>query len=293
MSATSFEEHYPFKSNFFNLDEHRLHYLDEGEGPVLVMLHGNPTWSFYYRNLVKYFSKTHRVIVPDHMGCGFSDKPQDYKYRLKNHVKNLSHLLNNHLKIEKFDLIVHDWGGPIGLGYCADNPEKVGKIVAFNTTCNLCADYPKRIKLCTMPLLGTFLIRGLNFFSLGGSYMASTVAGRMDNGVREGYVKPYNNWANRIANWAFVQDIPFSKSHPTYQTGQEIMAKLAPIYKKDVMVIWGKKDFCFDDVFLEDWKKNFPDAEVHEFAESGHYVVEDATEKIIPLVEKFLNKSLP
>ena len=110
-----FEDIYPFKSNFLNIDGIKYHYLDEGSGETIVMLHGNPTWSFYYRNLIIGLRDNYRIIVPDHIGCGMSDKPQDYSYHLENHIKNLTIFLQT-LNIPNLRLIVHDWGGPIGLG---------------------------------------------------------------------------------------------------------------------------------------------------------------------------------
>ena len=126
MPADSFKTLYPFASNYLDLGDLRYHYLDEGSGRAIVMLHGNPTWSFYYRNLVRTFRSSNRVIVPDHIGCGFSDKPQHYSYCLKNHIENFKKLIEK-LEVNSMDLVIHDWGGPIGLGFAVQFPEKIRK----------------------------------------------------------------------------------------------------------------------------------------------------------------------
>ena len=119
---------YPFEPKRFATGRGELSYLDEGEGDeAVVMVHGNPTWSFYYRNVVLGLRGKIRCIVPDHLGCGLSDKPQDFNYTLAEHIKNLRALLD-HLKLRKIHLIVHDWGGPIGLGTGLLNPEQIGRV---------------------------------------------------------------------------------------------------------------------------------------------------------------------
>ena len=129
----SLKKEYPFSSHYLKLqDGLKLHYVDEGNGSPIVMLHGNPTWSFFYRNLIKHFSGSNRVVVPDHMGMGLSDKPQDYQYTLENHINNLETLIAN-LGLEDITLVVHYWGGAIGFGYATRNLEKVKKVVIMNT----------------------------------------------------------------------------------------------------------------------------------------------------------------
>lgn len=290
-SHDAFAQLYPFASHFLELDGHRLHYLDEGQGPVLVMLHGNPTWSFYYRRLVLALRDRYRVIVPDHMGCGFSDKPQDYAYRLENHAANVQRLLA-HLQVREYCLFVHDWGGPIGLATAVTRPEALRGLVVFNTTCHLTRDYPLGILLCKLPGLGSLAIRGLNLFALAALRFASGHHDRLTPAIRAGYLRPYDSYAHRIANLRFVQDIPLGPAHPSWAYGQAVLGKLGLLRDKPVQVCWGARDFCFDDAFLAVWRERFPQAAVEVFADAGHYVVEDAHERILPLVERFL-QSLP
>ncbi|MBU4393539.1 MAG: alpha/beta fold hydrolase, partial [Proteobacteria bacterium] len=151
---------YPFPSHFATIDGHLLHYIDEGAGRVIVMVHGNPTWSYYYRHLIALLSKTYRVIAIDHLGCGLSDKPQKYPYQLKNHIDNLQALLRQ-LRINSYSLIVHDWGGAIGLGVAGRYPAAIEKLVILNTAAFHSQRIPWRIRLCRWPFIGSLLVRGL------------------------------------------------------------------------------------------------------------------------------------
>lgn len=279
---------YPFKSNFLTLaDGVRLHYLDEGAGEPVVMVHGNPTWSFYYRNLVCGLRGDHRVIVPDHIGCGLSDKPQDYEYRIAQHIANLERLLIDELKLEKFSLVVHDWGGAIGCGVAVRHPERVSKIVVLNTAAFILPDCPKRIRACRIPGFGALAVRGFNAFAGAAVHMAIAHKERMTPQVKAGYLAPYGNWHDRVATLRFVEDIPLQPSHPSWKTMEELGQKLPLLDGKPMLICWGGQDFCFHDGFLKEWVNRFPNAAVHRFADADHYVLEDAGERILPLVRDF------
>ena len=150
LSIEPFRDLYPFESRFIELGPHRMHYLDEGQGETLLMLHGNPTWSFYYRNLVKGLRSQYRCVVPDHIGCGLSDKPQEYNYTLSQHIDNLAALVD-HLNLDHLTLVMHDWGGSIGMGLAVRAPEKIKRLIfstprlllpiAFHSA-STCADTP-------------------------------------------------------------------------------------------------------------------------------------------------------
>jgi pimeloyl-ACP methyl ester carboxylesterase len=151
-----------------------MSYLDEGSGDeAVVMVHGNPTWSFYYRNLVLGLRGKMRCIVPDHLGCGLSDKPQDFNYTLGEHIRNLRGLLDS-LNLRKIHLIVHDWGGPIGLGTALARPEQLGRVVILNTAAFADTVVPWRIRLCRAPVIGEWLVRGLNGFAWPATWMSVT-----------------------------------------------------------------------------------------------------------------------
>jgi haloalkane dehalogenase len=278
---------YPFSSQFLTLpDDYRLHYIDEGEGPVVIMLHGNPTWSFYYRRVVKELvAKGFRCIVPDHIGCGLSDKPSEYPYTLKRHIDNVR-LLINELNIEKFSLIVHDWGGAIGMGVATEKPDTIDKIVILNTAAFLSKRIPFRIRICKTPILGEFITKAFNAFALPATWMA--VAKPLATHIKKGYLLPYNSWKNRIATWRFVKDIPLSSTHISYSRLEKIDNNLHKLLHKPIKVFWGGQDFCFNDHFYKEWVARYPKAETEYYPEAGHYILEDKTGEIEGKIGDFL-----
>ena len=286
----SFKDLYPFTSLYFDLNPYKLHYLDEGEGEVLLFLHGNPTWSFYYRSLIQNFQGRYRCVAPDHIGCGFSDKPQDYSYTLTTHIDNLEKLVG-FLGLKNITLMVHDWGGAIGMGLAVRKPELIKRLVLFNTASFLSMDIPLRIGLCRIPLLGTILIRYLNLFVRGVLRFGLKRRKRLTQNVRAGYLAPYDTFENRIANLKFVQDIPMEQAVPSYSVIQYIERNLKQFDGYPILIIWGSEDFCFNVKFLNKWREIFARAEVREVCNAGHLVVEDASDEIIPWIEGFLRKN--
>ncbi|HEX7380498.1 MAG TPA: alpha/beta fold hydrolase [Pirellulales bacterium] len=278
---------YPFESHWLTLDGHRYHYLDEGQGEPLLLVHGNPTWSFYWRDLVVGLRGKYRLIVPDHIGCGLSDKPRDYEYRLARHIDNLRRLIE-HLRLQRVTLLAHDWGGAIGMGAAVARPEVFSRFVLFNTAAYRARRIPWRIRICRTPWLGELAVRGLNGFARAALTMAVARHARMTPAVRAGLLAPYDSWASRIAVHRFVLDIPLSPRHLSYATLAEIEAGLAALRGRPMALVWGMRDWCFTPYFLERFIEYFPEAEVHRLFDASHYVIEDAHERIVPLVEKFL-----
>jgi haloalkane dehalogenase len=283
---------YPFQSREITLDGHRYHYIDEGAGPVLLMVHGNPTWSFYWRDLVQAFKKNYRVIAVDHIGCGLSDKPSpaDYSYRLAQRVADLNHLIEK-LDLRQITLVAHDWGGGIGMGAAVAAPERFARFVLMNTAAFRAEKCPWPIHICHIPVLGQVAIQGLNLFARSATRMTVCKPERMTPAVVAGYLAPYDSWANRAAVYRFVCDIPLRPSHPSYQTLLDIEQGLAQFRHHPVCFIWGMQDWCFSPKFLERFREFLPQAEVHRLEDAGHYVVEDAHEQIVPLMEAFLKKN--
>jgi cis-3-alkyl-4-acyloxetan-2-one decarboxylase len=284
MQQQGLEFLYPFRSHYLQLGEHNLHYVDEGEGVPILMLHGNPTWSFYYRNLIQSFKSKFRMIAPDHMGCGLSDCPQDYPYNLETHIQNTYKLIR-FLNLSRIILVVHDWGGAIGMGLVARYPELFEKIIILNTAAYPSIHIPKRINFLRQGKVGPWLIRKFNLFAWPATFMATTKS--LSSAVKKAYLLPYNNWENRIAVARFVQDIPMEKSHPSYSTLAEIEAKL-PSLQRPILILWGGRDFCFNHHFFEHWLKIYPEAEAHWFAQAGHYVLEDALDEVLEKMWAFL-----
>lgn len=250
------------------------------------MVHGNPTWSYYYRHLITQLAKTHRVIAVDHLGCGLSDKPHGYPYRLRNHIDNLESLLR-HLHVDSYSLIVHDWGGAIGLGVAGRNPAALERLVILNTAAFRSQRIPWRIRVCRWPLIGSLLVRGLNGFAGPAVFMA--VTRRLRPEVAKAYLAPYDSWRNRVAVYGFVRDIPLAPSHPSYAALKEVEEGLPALAARAVptIICWGGRDFCFNDHFYQEWRARFPSADCHYFPEAGHYVLEDVRSEISALLETF------
>jgi cis-3-alkyl-4-acyloxetan-2-one decarboxylase len=289
------EKHYPFSGHYLDLDGLRLHYLDEGSGEPVVMLHGNPTWSFYYRNLVLALRGRCRCIVPDHMGCGLSDKPGDdrYPYTLEQRVSDLERLLDA-LKIDSgITLVLHDWGGMIGMAFAARNPGRIRRLVILNTAAfHLPAEkrFPLPLRICRDTLLGAFLVRGLNAFSLAASFVGCR-KNPLPKELRRAYRLPYDSWRNRIATLRFVQDIPLLPGDRSYGLVTETDHGIAAFQDLPMAIFWGEKDFVFDRTFLGEWRRRFPAAEVHSYHDAGHYILEDMKDEVIPLIEEFLERT--
>lgn len=281
---------YPFQSHFLDLEGARYHYVDEGRGEPVVMVHGNPTWSFYYRRLIGDLRENYRVIAPDHVGCGLSDKPQRYDYTLARHIANLEALLER-LGLKKITLVVHDWGGPIGMGYAVRHPDRVARLVIFNTVAFWSPEIPWFLRLCRLPLFGAVAVRGLNLFAGVAAVVACRHRERMTEEVKAGYLSPYNSYANRVAILRFVQDIPVHAGHPTFSVLQAIENGLAQFRGRPMIIMWGGRDPVFTKRLLKSWRERFPAAIVKEIDDAGHYVVEDAYERIIPWLREFLEKT--
>lgn len=287
---------YPFQSHTLDLEGLGLHYLDEGprDGEPVVMVHGNPSWSYYYRHVIKKLRDKYRCIAPDHIGMGLSDKPGDaqYQYTLDRRVADLEKLLDSLGITSNITLIVHDWGGMIGMTYAARYPERIARLVVLNTAAfrlPVRKRLPPSIWLCRNTALGALLVRGFNAFARGAAKYGVTCK-PMEPKVREAYLWPYNSWQNRIATLRFVQDIPLASGDRAYATVLATENALATLKDKPMMIAWGAKDFVFDDRFLDEWRCRFPDADVNYFDDAGHYVLEDAGDRIIPLIETFLTR---
>ena len=288
-------KYYPFTGHYLDLDGLRHHYLDEGSGEPVVMLHGNPTWSFYYRNLVIALRERYRCIVPDHMGCGLSDKPADdrYDYTLERRVSDLERLLDD-LKIDSgITLVLHDWGGMIGMTYAARNPRRIRRLVILNTAAfHLPKEkrFPLPLRICRDTILGALLVRGLNAFSLAASFVGCK-RNPMPKDLRRAYRLPYDSWQNRIATLRFVQDIPLSPGDRSYGLVSETDQGIATFRDLPMAIFWGEKDFVFDRTFLAEWVRRFPKAEVQCYPDAGHYILEDMKDEVIPLIAEFLART--
>lgn len=282
---------YPFATHSFTTGAGaRMSYVDEGPraDEAVLMLHGNPTWSFYYRNLIAAVSPVQRCIAPDHIGMGLSEKPENYGYTLGRRIADIEALVQS-LGLKRVHLVVHDWGGAIGFGFAARRPELVGRIVIMNTAAFASSHLPRRIAVCKAPLLGPLLVRGLNGFARPATWMAMHRR-RLTTDEARGYLLPYDSWANRVAVSAFVRDIPLDASHPSWPTLQATEKSIGQFSDRPVLIEWGGQDFCFNDSFLAGWRERLPHASVHRMADAGHYVLEDARDEVVPRITEFLTR---
>lgn len=283
---------YPFEGKTLDVGGARMHYLDEGQGAPVLMLHGNPSWSFYYRDLARALAPTHRVIVPDHIGCGLSDKPADaaYEYTLERRVADLERLVDHLGLADPITLVVHDWGGMIGMAWATRHPERVAKLVILNTGAFFLPSskpFPLALRICRDSALGTVLVRGFNAFSVAASFVGCQRS-PLNARLRAAYQAPYDSWENRVATLRFVQDIPLQPGDRSYDAVAKVEAALPALAHVPMRIFWGEKDFVFDRHFLAEWRRRFPDAQVTSFPDAGHYILEDAKDEVIPAIREFL-----
>lgn len=276
---------YPWTTRYLDVPGGRMAYVDEGRGAPILCVHGNPTWGFYWRAVVQDFQATHRVVVPDHLGCGRSDKPQSWSYRLADHVANLEALVL-HLDLRDLTLVVHDWGGAIGMGFAGRHPDRVARILVTNTAAFPFEHFPLRIAAARIPALGEFAVRALNGFAGAATVMAT--AKGLSPEAKAGLVAPYDSWANRVATHRFVVDIPRSPAHPSWNTLVEVEQALSGLRDKPTAIAWGERDWCFTPAFRQEWQRRFPAAAVHRFEDAGHYVMEDAREGVLAALRELL-----
>ncbi len=285
---------YPFTPRQFRRNGLTQSYLDEGAGDPVVMLHGNPTWSFYWRNVVLALRDEYRCVVPDHVGCGLSDKPPEtqYDYALKSRVDDVEALLD-HLGIrERITLVVQDWGGMIGMAFAARHPERIKRIIATNTGAFPLPEakpFPWPLWLGWGTKSGAWMILHLNTFCRAAASWCVTRK-KLPADVRKMYLKPYDSPANRIAVLKFVQTIPLRPEDPGYDIVRDTALSLHKFATVPTLLLWGMKDFVFDEHFLRDWQRYFPHAETHVWPDCGHYLLEDAGDEAIMLMREFLER---
>jgi haloalkane dehalogenase len=277
---------YPFAPKDFAALSGRMSYVDHGprDGRPVLLLHGNPSWSFLWRDLIlKLAAQGRRVIAPDHVGMGLSALPDRF-LRLADRIADVEALIA-HLGLKEFDLGVHDWGGAIGFGVAGRRPERVGKILVTNTGAFLSDRIPARIALCRAPLVGRFIVQGLNGFAWPATWMS--VERPLSPAAKAGFLAPYGSASVRRAVADFVADIPMEAEHPTRSVLAAVEASLEGLKGKPMLLCWGMRDFCFDRSFLEGFVARFPSAGQLLFADAGHYVLEDAGEAALGPIAAF------
>lgn len=275
----------PFASHYCGIGGFRMHYLDEGEGPIVLLLHGNPTWCFYYRNLIKELKAEFRVIALDYIGCGLSDHPSDVHFRAADRVNQVQEFIDK-LGIERFSLVMHDWGGPIGTAVAIDNIEKITSLTYLNTTLTEIDALPSLIKVAASPVVGAAITKQTPQFIRFTTELGVTK--RLPRDIKQAYFLPYDSVVRRTAVCDFVYDIPFSESHPTYPEIARIREGIPRLSAVPVQIIWGLRDPCFHKEMLTKVAAHFPHAEVIEISDASHLVLEDAPELVCGKIRSFL-----
>jgi len=283
---------YPFASHTLDLSGSAYHYVDESpniaadQAHTLLFVHGNPTWSFHWRQLLLANRGQFRCIAPDHLGCGLSDL-QPRPLQLSDHIDNLVALIEK-LDLHRITLVAQDWGGSIGLGAVLRVQERFERIAFFNTGAFPPWFIPWRIRICRWPVVGRLALQGGNAFSRAALRMTLSRKRRLDPVVEQAYLAPYFDWQSRAAVAQFVKDIPLSDKHPTWQTLVEIEQGLSQLAELPQLLVWGMQDWCFTPACLDKFVESWPEAEVHRLPDVGHWVVEDAPEESQQLLAGWL-----
>ncbi len=274
---------YPFRSHYYAVNGQQLHYLDEGRGELLLFVHGTPSWSFDFRKVIKALRDDFRCVAVDHIGFGLSDKPEDYDYATVNHARTLERfVLDKDLK--DITLIVHDFGGPIGLKFAIDHPERVSRLVILNSWLWSSEGDPEFIRfsrLLKSPLL-PFLYRWLNFsprFLLPKSYGDA----RPGKEVLKHYTKPFTNRKQRNGALAFARSLLHDQAW-----FEELWHGRAAIADKPTLLIWGMKDPIITPRNLEKFEQGFPNATTVKLAASGHFPQEEEPEQVTGAIRTFV-----
>jgi haloalkane dehalogenase len=280
-------ELYPFRTREHRVAAGTMRFLDEGQGEPVVMVHGNPVWSFAYRKLVAGLRGEYRCLAPDHLGFGQSDKPPDWSYFPEDHAANFASLMEAE-GLEGVTLVVNDWGGPIGLSWALAHPERVKRLVILNTWAWPVDDdwYYQGFSGFMGGAVGRWLCRNYNGFVREVVPRAYGDRSRLTAEVHRHYEAALPTPESRKGTWVFPGRI--IGSTPWLRGLWEARAALAD---KPTLLAWGMKDIAFREKELDRWRQQFPAAEVHRFPTAGHYVQEEAGEELVPLLMAFLDRT--
>lgn len=282
---------FPFSPRYHEVNGFQMHFVDEGSGEPLVLVHGDPTWGYLWRRFIPVLSRRRRCIVPDHMGMGKSGVPRGpYSYRLRHHIANLESLLLR-LNLRDLTLVLHDWGGPVGLGFAVRHPERVKRLVLMNTWAFARwpgAPFPRLLEIIRSE-------RGEKFVLEKNGYLEPALLGtthhpeKLTKIVMDAYRAPYPTPESRLALLCWTRDIPVSGSDPSYAEMKRIEDGLSQFAKIPALLIWGMRDPVLQESVLRIWQRVFPQAVTREIEDASHFLQEDAPERIVGWVEEFID----
>jgi pimeloyl-ACP methyl ester carboxylesterase len=276
---------YPFVSRWLDLPAGRMHYVDEGQGPPVVFVHGTPDWSFAWRHLIKALSPGYRCIAPDNLGFGLSDKPQGYSYAPAEQAANLRRLIE-HLGLRDITLVLHDFGGPFGLAYAIEKPANVKRLVLMNTWMwSLGGDrHHDRFGRLFGGALGRFLYLRLNFPVRVMMKQAILDQSRFPRRIQEQYARPLGSAAERVATHAYARAL--LGAGEWYDALWRRREKIRDI---PAMIVWGMSDLAFRQEELDRLQTVFSRKRTACFHDAGHFPHEERSERVVSLVEEFLS----
>ncbi len=265
---------FPFQSRFVDVDGNTVHYVDEGQGPVLLLLHGNASYSFTYREIITALSPYFRCIALDYPGFGLSSARPGYSFTPKEHSAVVERFVAV-LHLDTIRLMIHDWGGPIGLGFAGRRPELIHSLIIGNTwawPAEKGSSLAKFSRLAGSPL-GSFLIRRVNLFIRMMNPIGSSR--KFTKAEKAAFRGPFPNAAARRAMAIFPKEILRSREYLA-----NVEMGLARLRNKPALLLWGDKDTGFTEVERKRFEKNFPKSTTRILAGAKHFIQEDAPEQI-------------
>jgi len=288
--AETFEGSFNFAPHYHHVNGFEMHFVDEGRGEPIVLIHGDPTWGYLYRTFIPILSQHRRCIVPDHMGMGKSGTPRDpYPYRLRHHVANLEALLL-HLNLHEMTLVLHDWGGPVGLGFATRHPDRIKRLVLMNTWA--CAPWPGGPFPRLLELIRSE--RGEKFVLEKNGSLEPALVGtthrpeNLTKTVLDAYRAPFPTPESRLALLCWSRDIPVHETDPSYPEMKRIEEALVRFIGTPTLLVWGMRDPVLPESVLRTWQRIYPQATTVEIEDASHFLQEDAPERIVLCIAEFL-----
>ena len=280
------KEMYPFTSRYMPLETGaKLHYIEEGKGETVLFLHGHPTWSFFFRNLILSIRADFRCIAIDHVGYGLSDKPMDYNYTTQQHIQDTIRFVEKK-QFKKFHIVGHDFGVAIMLALAERWPERISSMSVMNSSLWFKA-IPPLITVFKLPLVGALLTIPFNLLPRAcASFGINDVVA---SEVVKGYIWPYRHLKDRIGIYKGTQDIPWMASHPTLETLETIAHKTYILGNKKTCFFWADRDFRYPFQDLKSWANILPNATYKRYPIAGDYLLEDSA-KALNDMKMFLYK---
>jgi len=286
----SFEGTFPFAPRYLIVNGFRMHFVDEGDGNPILFVHGDPTWSYLWRRFIPALSRRHRCVVPDQMGMGKSEVPQDAgRYRLVHHVANLESLLLQ-LDLRELTLVLHDWGGPVGLGVATRHRQRIRRLVLMNTWAFapwLAGPLPRLLEIIRSSRGEHFVLRK-NGYVEAALRAGSAHPESLTSAALAAYLAPFPTPASRLALLCWSRDIPVAEDDPSFAEMQRIERALPTVADLPTLIVWGMRDSVLPEAVLTRWQRALPGARVSTLADAGHFLQEDAPAPALRAVEEFL-----